>query len=106
MGFVARIKDGLKNVTCNDIGPINDQEMDALSLHRLFFIPCSLFPVNIRNNNSNKNKFHISLWYGGEVRHAYLYFLGYLFSLQDLFQYNIIPCSKRKMARIIKWLSK
>ena len=106
MGFAARIKDGLKNVTCNDIGPINYQEMDALSLHRLFFISCSLFPVNIRNNNSNKNKFHISLWYGGEVRHAYLYFLGYLFSLQYLFQYNIIPCSKRKMARIVRWLSK
>ena len=61
MGFVARIKDGLNNVTCNDIGLINDQEMDALSLHRLLFIPCSLFPVNIRNNNSKKNKFHISL---------------------------------------------
>ena len=30
VGFVARIKDGLRNVTGNDIGPINDQEMDAL----------------------------------------------------------------------------
>ena len=73
MGFVARIKDGLKNVTCNDIGPINDQEMDALSLHRLLFLPCSLIPINIRNHKSNKNKFHISLWYGGEVRpHIYI----------------------------------
>ena len=29
IGFVARIKDDLKNLTCNDIGPINDQEMDV-----------------------------------------------------------------------------